>query len=90
MKKISRVVLGILMVVLSLSVTPKAALAENETVTRIEVKNEPEFDNAISTVNGASEGEYVISITDDMDISGAYIQSPCPVTLLGNGNILTV
>ena len=90
MKKISRVMLGILMVVLSLSVTPKAAFAENKTVTVIEVGNKADFDNAISTVNGASEGEYVISITDDMDISGAYIQSPCPVTILGNGNILTV
>ena len=90
MKKISRVVLGILMVVLSLSVTPKAAFAENETVTVIEVGNKADFDNAINTVNSASDGEYVISITDDMDISGAYIQSPCPVTLLGNGHTLTV
>ena len=90
MKKISRVVLGLLLVVLSLSVTPKAAFAENETVTRIEVKNEPEFDNAISTVNSASEGEYVISLTDDMEIDGASIQSQCPVTLLGNGHTLTV
>ena len=56
----------------------------------IEVGNKADFDNAINTVNSASKGEYVISITDDMDISGAYIQSPCPVTILGNGNILTV
>ena len=90
MKKISRVVLGILMVVLSLTVTPKAALAENETVTVIKVGNEKAFDNAISTVNGASEGEYVISLTDDMEINGASIQSQCPVTLLGNGRTLTV
>lgn len=90
MKKISRVVLGILMVVLSLSVTPKAAFAENETVTRIEVKNEPEFDNAISTVNSASEGEYVISLTDNVEIGDTSIQSPCPVTILGNGHTLTV
>ena len=90
MKKISRVVLGILMVVLSLTVTPKAAFAENKTVTRIEVGNKADFDNAISTVNGASEGEYVISLTDDMEIDGASIQSQCPVTLLGNGHTLTV
>ncbi len=90
MKKISRVVLGILMVVLSLSVTPKAAFAENKTVTVIEVGNEKAFDDAISTVNSASEGEYVISLTDDMEINGASIQSQCPVTLLGNGHTLTV
>lgn len=92
MKKISRVVLGILMVVLSLSVTPKAALAENETVTVIKVGNEKAFDNAISTVNGASEGEYVISLTDNVEIGGATIRSkrPVTVTILGNKHILTV
>lgn len=90
MKKISRVVLGILMVVLSLTVTPKAAFAENKTVTVIEVGNEKAFDDAISTVNSASEGEYVISLTDDMEINGVSIQSQCPVTLLGNGHTLTV
>ena len=90
MKKISQMVLGLLLVVLSLSVTPKAAFAENKTVTVIEVENGEEFKNAIKTVNNASEGEYVISLTDDMDINGASIQSPCPVTLLGNGHTLTV
>lgn len=90
MKKISRVVLGILLVVLSLTVTPKAAFAENKTVTVIEVGNEKAFDDAISTVNRASEGEYVISLTDDMEINGVSIQSQCPVTLLGNGHTLTV
>ena len=90
MKKISRVMLGILMVVLSLSVTPKAAFAENKTVTVIKVGNEKAFDDAISTVNSASEGEYVISLTDDMETNGVSIQSQCPVTLLGNGHTLTV
>ena len=90
MKKISRVVLEILMVVLSLSVTPKAAFAENKTVTVIKVGNEKAFDDAINTVNSASEGEYVISLTDDMEINGVSIQSQCPVTLLGNGHTLTV
>lgn len=90
MKKISRVVLEILMVVLSLTVTPKAAFAENKTVTVIEVGNVEKFKNAINTVNSASEGEYVISLTDDMEINGVSIQSQCPVTLLGNGHTLTV
>lgn len=92
MKKISRVVLGILMVVLSLSVTPKAAFAENKTVTVIKVGNEKAFDDAISTVNGASEGEYVISLTDNVEIGGATIRSkrPVTVTILGNKHILTV
>lgn len=90
MKKLNRMMLGILLVVLSLSVTPKAAFAEKKTVTRIEVGNEAEFNNAISTVNSASEGEYVISLTDNVEIGGASIQSPCPVTLLGNGHTLTV
>lgn len=92
MKKRYRMMLGILLVVLSLSVTPKAAFAENKAVTEIEVKNKAEFDKAISTVNSASkgEGEYVISLTGDMSIRGATIQSPCPVTILGNGHTLTV
>lgn len=90
MKKRNRMMLGILLVVLSLSVTPKAAFAENKTVTRIEVGNEAEFDKAISTVNSASEGEYVISLTGNVEIGGATIQSKCPVTLLGNGHTLTV
>lgn len=90
MKKISRVVLGILLVVLSLTVTPKAAFAENKTVTVIKVGNEKAFDDAISTVNRASEGEYVISLTDNVEISDTSIQSQCPVTLLGNGHTLTV
>ena len=90
MKKRCRMMLGILLVVLSLSVTPKAAFAENKTVTRIEVGNTAEFEKAISTVNSASEGEYVISLTGDMPIRGATIQSRCPVTILGNGHTLTV
>lgn len=90
MKKLNRMMLGILLVVLSLSVTPKAAFAENKTVTVIKVGNEKAFDDAISTVNRASEGEYVISLTDNVEIGGASIQSPCPVTLLGNGHTLTV
>ncbi len=92
MKKISRVVLGILMVVLSLSATPKAAFAENKTVTVIKVGNEKAFDDAISTVNSASEGEYVIKLTGDVEIGGTSIRSkrPVTVTILGNKHILTV
>ena len=94
MKKRNRMMLGILLVVLSLSVTPKAAFAENKTATKteIEVKNGEEFENAINTVNSASasEGEYVISLTGNVEINGASIQSPCPVTILGNGHTLTV
>ena len=92
MKKISRVVLGILMVVLSLSVTPKAAFAENKTVTVIKVGNEKAFDDAINTVNSASEGEYVIKLTGDVEIGGTSIRSkrPVTVTILGNKHILTV
>ena len=84
MKKRYRMMLGILLVVLSLTVTPKAAFAENETATVIEVKNGEEFENAINTVNGASEGEYIISLTGNVEIGGATIQSRCPVTILGN------
>lgn len=90
MKKRYRMMLGILLVVLSLSVTPKAAFAENKTATVIEVENETEFEKAISTVNNASEGEYVISLTGNVEIGGATIQSKCPVTILGNGHTLTV
>ena len=90
MKKRYRMMLGILLVVLSLSVTPKAAFAENEKVTRIEVGNEAEFAKAISTVNSASEGEYVISLTGNVEIRDTSIDSQRPVTILGNGHTLTV
>lgn len=90
MKKRNRMMLGILLVVLSLSVTPKAAFAENKTATVIEAGNEKAFDDAINTVNSASKGEYVISLTGNVEISGATIQSRCPVTILGNGHTLTV
>lgn len=90
MKKRYRMMLGILLVVLSLSVTPKAAFAEKKMVARIEVENETEFNNAISTVNSASEGEYVISLTGNVEIGDTTIQSRCPVTILGNGHTLTV
>lgn len=90
MKKLNRMMLGILLVVLSLTVTPKAAFAKNKTVTVIEVGNEAEFDNAISTVNNASEGEYIISLNGDMKINGASIDSQRPVTILGNKHTLTV
>ncbi len=90
MKKRNRMMLGILLVVLSLSVTPKAAFAENKTVTVIEVGNRTAFDDAINTVNSASTGEYVISLTDHMEIGDTSICSKRPVTLLGNGHTLTV
>lgn len=90
MKKRNRMMLGILLVVLSLSVTPKAAFAENKTVTVIEAGNEKAFDDAINTVNSASEGEYVISLTGNVEIGDTTIQSRCPVTILGNGHTLTV
>lgn len=88
MKKISQMVLGILLVVLSLTVTPKAAFAENKTVTVIEAGNEADFDKAISTVNDASEDEYIISLTDDVEIGGASIQPkrPVTVTILSDGH----
>lgn len=87
-KKISQMVLGILLVVLSLTVTPKAAFAENKTVTVIEAGNEADFDKAISTVNDASEDEYIISLTDDVEIGGASIQPkrPVTVTILSDGH----
>ena len=90
MKKRYRMMLGILLVVLSLSVTPKAAFAEKKTATVIEVENETEFEKAISTVNNASEGEYVISLTGNVEIRDTSIDSQRPVTILGNGHTLTV
>lgn len=90
MKKRNRMMLGILLVVLSLSVTPKAAFAENKTVTVIEAGNETEFEKAISTVNSASKGEYVISLTGNVEIRDTSIDSQRPVTILGNGYTLTI
>ena len=60
------------------------------TPTTIEASNSSEFDNAVATVNAATSGEYIIELTDDIESNGASFESPCPVTLLGNGHTITL
>ena len=69
-------------------VMPISAFAA--TPTTIEAGNSSEFDNAVATVNAATSGEYIIELTDDVESNGASFESPCPVTLLGNGHTITL
>lgn len=60
------------------------------TPTTIEVSNSSEFDNAVATVNGATSGEYVIKLTDNLEGTGAVFSNTCPTTILGNGHTMTL
>lgn len=69
-------------------VMPISAFAA--TPTTIEVSNSSEFDNAVATVNGATSGEYVIKLTDNLEDTGAVFSNTCPTTILGNGHTMTL
>lgn len=60
------------------------------TPTTIEAGNSSEFDNAVTTVNAATSGEYIIELTDDFQTGGASFSSSCPVTIVGNGHTMTL
>ena len=69
-------------------VMPISAFAA--TPTTIEVSNSSEFDNAVATVNGATSGEYIIELTDDIQTGGASFSSSQPVSIVGNGHTITL
>ena len=64
-------------------VAPQTAFAAEHTT--IDANNSQEFNNAVSTANAATSGEYVIRLTDNFNSNGASFTSTRPITILGNG-----
>ena len=85
---LKRIFLILLVVTTSLCAMPVPALAAETTV--IEVADKAGFEGAISQINNDSDSDYTIELTDDIQTGGAAIQSPCKVTILGNGHTLTL
>ena len=69
-------------------VTPQTAFAAEQTI--INVSTSSEFNNAVSTVNAATSGEYTIRLANDIKSGGASFDSKCPITILGNGHTITI
>lgn len=69
-------------------VAPQTAFAAEHTT--IDVNNSQEFNNAVSTANAATSGEYTIRLTKDIESGGASFNNSCPTTILGNGHTITL
>ena len=67
---------------------PTLTFAAEPTV--IEVGSGAEFDNAVTTINGAAGGEYVIKLTKDFESGGASFSSACTTTIFGGGHTITL
>lgn len=55
-----------------------------------EVGNSKEFDNAVAGINEKTDGDYVIKLTDDIELPSASFSSGCTTTILGNGHTITL
>ena len=60
------------------------------TPTTIKAGNSSEFDDAAAIVNDATSGEYIIELTDDIQIGGVSFSSSQPVSIVGNGHTMTL
>ena len=69
-------------------VAPQTAFATEQTT--IDVSTSSEFNDAVSTVNAATSGEYTIRLANDIEGGGASFNSTCPTTILGNGHTITL
>lgn len=69
-------------------VAPQTAFATEQTT--IDVSTSSEFNDAVSTVNAATSGEYTIRLANDIEGGGASFNSTCPTTVLGNGHTITL
>ena len=58
--------------------------------TTIKVGSGEQFKEAAHTVNTATSGEYIIKLTNDIQIEGVTFSSSCPVSIVGNGHTVTV
>ena len=87
LKRLLSILLYSLMLVGLLKTT---AFAEGATT--IDVSNSEELSDAINHIHNDTDtnNEYVINLTADIETNGFGVQSPCHVTILGNGHTLTV
>lgn len=88
MSKTHRALTFVAALVLYALVMPISAFAATPTV--IEVGNRSQFESAVTTVNAAPSGEYVIELTDDIQTGGASFTSSRPVSIVGNGHTMTL
>lgn len=79
-----------LMAILASCVLAAPALAFAAEPIVIEVGSGAEFDNAVTTINGAAGGEYVIKLTKDFESGGASFSSACTTTIFGGGHTITL
>ena len=80
-----KIVIVMLTLIMMFCLVPMSAFAADKTV--ISVADKTEFEEA--QIN-KDPGDYTIELTDDIQISGAAIKSPCKATILGNGHTLTL
>lgn len=85
MKK--KIVIVMLMLIMMFCFVPMSAFAADKTV--ISVADKTKFEEAIAQIN-EKPGDYTIELTNDIQISGAAIKSPCKAAILGNGHTLTL
>ena len=88
MKKPSKAMVLLATLAICAGIAPAAGFAAEPTT--IEVGNSAEFDNAVTTVNAATSGEYIIKLTDNLEGAGATFANTCPTTILGNGHTMTL
>ena len=86
MSKKCRVLTFIAAVTLYALTMPISAFA----TTTIKVGSGEQFKEAAHTVNTATSGEYIIKLTNDIQIEGVTFSSSCPVSIVGNGHTVTV
>ena len=85
-----RFLAGLLSLVMIFSLLPVAALAADTTTHIYTVSTAQEFVDAVTAINAASGGSYVISLQDDIDLSGQTVNfTNNTTTILGNGHTLT-
>ena len=86
MSKKCRVLTFIAAVTLYALTMPISAFA----ATTFEVGSGEQFKEAAHTVNTATSGEYIIKLTNDIQIEGVTFSSSRPVSIVGNGHTVTV
>ncbi len=89
-KNLNRLLSILLYSIMLVGLLTTTAFAEGTTT--IEIGNSEELSDAINLINANTDtnNKYIINLIDDIETSGFTAQSPCEVTILGNGHTLTV
>lgn len=66
-----------------------AGIAVQAAQNEFSVSNGAEFVDALNAINAAADGEYVITLTDDIEISGDYDFTKNTTTILGEGHTIS-